>query len=250
MIDELISIIMPTYNCGKFISETIKSVQEQTHQNWELIIVDDCSTDDTQKILEPISRNDNRIHYHRLSHNSGAAAARTKAMELAIGSYIAFLDSDDIWVPEKLEKQLKFMKKNHYNFTCTSYQKMNESGNLGKKIVHCIPRTDYKRLLLDCPVGNSTVMYNVTNMGKFKVPDIRKRNDIALWLQMLKKERYIYGYPKVMMYYRIRKHSLSKNKLSVVKYHWILYRKIGHLSVYSSVFHIIYYGIIKVFHIK
>lgn len=248
--DELVSIIMPTYNCGQFISDTIKSVQEQTYQNWELIIVDDCSCDNTQKIIKERFGNDSRIQYHCLSVNSGAAVARTMAMKLAKGSYMAFLDSDDLWIPQKLETQLKFMKRNHYNFTCTAYQKINESGDFIKKIVRCLPRTDYHRLLLDCPVGNSTVMYNVSSMGKFQVPDIRKRNDDALWLQMLKKEKYIYGYPRVMTYYRVRKHSLSRNKLSLVKYHWTLYRKIEHLSISLSVLHILYWGIIKIFHIK
>ena len=247
---DLISISTPTYNCENFFLETIKSVQTQTYHNWELIIVDDCSTDNTSQIVHNISRDDLRIKYHRLNHNSGAAIARNVAMELARGSYMAFLDSDDIWIPEKLEKQMKFMKTNHYNFTCTSYQTMDEAGRSGGKIVKSIPRTDYHRLLLDCPVGNSTVMYNVNNMGKFQVPNIRKRNDDALWLQMLKKERYIYGYPEVMVHYRIRKNSLSKNKLSLVKYHWILYRNIEHLSIFSSIFHIFYWGIIKILHIK
>lgn len=248
--NELISIITPTYNCEQFILKTIKSVQGQTYQNWELIVVDDCSTDNTPEIMKNQTRNDKRIRYYRLPHNSGAAVARTVAMKLARGSYMAFLDSDDIWIPEKLEKQLKFMKTNRYNFSCTSYQKMNESGNHLGKIVKSLPKTNYHRLLLDCPVGNSTVMYNVNNMGKFRVPNIRKRNDDALWLRMLKKEKYIYGYPEVLMYYRVREKSLSKNKLSLVKYHWILYRNIEHLSVISSIFHIFYWGIIKLFHIK
>lgn len=248
--EELISIITPTYNCGKFIGETIKSVQLQTYQNWEMIIVDDCSKDDTEEIVLGFIKNDKRIKYHKLKNNSGAAVARTTAMELARGSYMAFLDSDDIWTEDKLEKQLSFMEKNNYAFTCTSYEQIDEEGNLLNRSVTPVEKCSYNRLLLDCPVGNSTVMYDVKKMGKFKVPNIRKRNDDALWLQMLKKEKYIYGFSFVLMKYRIRKNSISSNKLKVIKYHWILYRGIEHLSVIRSLFHILYWCVIKVLKIK
>lgn len=248
--EEIISIITPTYNCGRFIGETIKSVQSQTYQNWEMIIVDDCSKDDTEEIVLEFIKNDKRIKYHKLKNNSGAAVARTTAMELAKGSYMAFLDSDDIWTEDKLEKQLSFMKKNNYAFTCTSYEQIDEEGNSLNRIVNPVEKCSYNRLLLDCPVGNSTVMYDVKKMGKFKVPNIRKRNDDALWLQMLKKENYIYGFNSVLMKYRIRKNSISSNKLKVIKYHWILYREIEHLSIIRSIFHIFYWCMIKVLKIK
>lgn len=241
---------MPSYNCSDYILETIESVQAQTYGNWELIIVDDCSTDTTRDILKAKSEEDKRIIYHQLDVNSGAAIARTTAMQLANGSYMAFLDSDDLWKKDKLEKQLAFMKTYNYNFTSTSYQKINSKGVPYGKVIQSIDRVNYNRLLLDCPVGNSSIMYNVKALGKFKVPNIRKRNDDALWLKILKKEKYIYGLPKVLMYYRIRDNSLSRNKLSLVKYHWILYRKIEHLPIWRSIFHIIYWGIIKILHIK
>lgn len=246
--EDLVSIITPTYNCGKFINETIKSVLNQTYKNWEMIIVDDYSTDDTEKIVLKI--NDERIKYHKLKTNSGAAIARTTAMQLAKGSYMAFLDSDDIWAEDKLEKQLNFMKKNNYAFSCTSYEQIDEDGNSLKKIINPVEKCSYNRLLLDCPVGNSTVMYDVKKMGKFEVPNIRKRNDDALWLQMLKKEKYIYGFNSVLMKYRIRKNSISSNKLKVIKYHWILYREIEHLSILRSLFHIFYWCIIKSLKLK
>lgn len=246
--EDLVSIITPTYNCGKFINETIKSVLNQTYKNWEMIIVDDCSTDNTEKIV--LKFDDERIKYHKLKINSGAAVARTTAMQLAKGSYMAFLDSDDIWTEDKLEKQLNFMKKNNYAFTCTSYEQIDENGNSLSEIINPVKKCSYNRLLLDCPVGNSTVMYDVTKMGKFEAPNIRKRNDDALWLQMLKKEKYIYGFNSVLMKYRIRKNSISSNKLKVIKYHWILYREIEHLSILRSLFHIFYWCVIKVLKIK
>lgn len=250
MKEGLVSIIMPTYNCAKFIGETIDSIQAQTYSSWELIIVDDCSEDNTKEIVENYMNLDKRIKYNCLEKNSGAAIARTTAMNLADGEYMAFCDSDDIWINNKLEKQLMFMKKNKYSFTCTAYEQIDENSNILGKIVKPKEKCNYNRLLLDCPVGNSTVMYNVSKMGKFEVPNIRKRNDDALWLQMLKKEQYIYGMNDILMKYRIRKNSISSNKFKVIKYHWILYRDIEHLSILKSLFHIGYWCMIKILHIK
>ncbi len=250
MIDGLVSIITPTYNCGKFIAETIETVLAQTYKNFEMIIVDDCSTDNTKEVVEQFSKNDDRIKYFCLETNSGAAVARTTAMEKANGEYMAFLDSDDLWVPNKLEKQLKFMNDNGYSFVCSAYEQIDEDSNKLGRTIKCIKKTNYNRLLLDCPVGNSTVMYNVSKMGKFKVPNIRKRNDDALWLQMLKKEEYIWGQDEVLMLYRIRQNSISSNKFKLIKFHWQLYREIEHLSVLRSAFHICWWCFLKVFKIK
>ncbi|MBR6703261.1 MAG: glycosyltransferase family 2 protein [Clostridia bacterium] len=250
MTQKLVSIITPTYNCAKFIARTLDSVQAQTYQNWEMIIVDDRSQDNTKEIVEEYSKNDARIQYHLLDENSGAAVARTTAMKLAKGAYMAFLDSDDIWLPEKLEKQIAWMEENDYAFSCTAYEQIDEDDVLLGKKIKTIKKTSYNRLLLDCPVGNSTVMYNVEKMGKFEVPNIRKRNDDALWLQMLKKEKYIWGMPDVLMHYRIRKNSLSNKKLQLIKYHWYLYRKIEHLNIFRSAFHVCYWCFLKLFKIK
>lgn len=250
MVEGLVSVITPTYNCGKFIGATIASVQNQDYNNWEMIIVDDCSQDETKNIVTEIAAKDDRIKYFCLEKNSGAAVARTKAMQLANGEYIAFLDSDDLWVPNKLTSQLAFMKDNGYAFTCTAYEQIDENGELLGKVIKTISKTDYNRLLLDCPVGNSTVVYSAKQMGKFEVPNIRKRNDDALWLKMLKKEQYIYGMQDVLMQYRIRSGSISNNKLKVIKYHWILYREIEHLGVLRSLFHIGYWCVIKALKVK
>jgi len=248
--NEKVSIITPTYNSGKYIGETIESVLTQTYPNWEMIIVDDCSIDNTKEIVKKYIRKDKRIKYYLLPENSGAAVARTTAMELATGHYFAFLDSDDLWMPDKLKKQLFFMKENNYNFTCTAYEQIDENGFSLGRIIKPKSKTDYNGVLLSCPVGNSTVMYNAQKLGKFVVPNIRKRNDDALWLQILKKEKYIYGMPDILMKYRIRKNSISSNKIELVKYHWQLYREIEHLSIARSLFHIGYWGFLKVFRIK
>lgn len=250
MNEKLVSIIMPTYNCAKFIEETILSVLNQTYKNWELLISDDCSTDNTQEIVEKYSKNDLRIKYNKLKENVGAAMARNDAMERANGYYMAFLDSDDLWDNDKLKLQIEFMEKNNYNFTCTAYRQIDEGGNILGKVIKTNHKTSYNGVLLNCPVGNSTVMYNVNSLGKFEVPNIRKRNDDALWLKILKKERFIYGMNDILMSYRVRKNSISSNKLDLVKYHWYLYRDIEHLSVIRSLFHIVCWGIIKILKIK
>lgn len=246
----LVSIICPTYNCEDYIEETIRSVKAQTYTDWELIIVDDCSTDSTKDKIYSFKENDNRIKYYKLDTNSGAAVARTEAMRKASGKFMAFLDSDDLWVDTKLEDQIKFMCDNNIDFSCTAYDQIDKDSHSLNKVIYPRKKTDYNRLLLDCPVGNSTVMYNVEKMGKFEVPNIRKRNDDALWLKMLKKEKYIYGMPNVLAHYRIRPGSISINKLALIKYHWILYRNIEKLSVARSVFHIGYWGFLKLFKIK
>ena len=250
MSEKLVSIITPTYNCAEFIARTLNSVQAQTYQNWEMIIVDDRSQDNTAEIVGEYMKTDSRIQYHLLEENSGAAVARTTAMKLAKGSYMAFLDSDDIWMPDKLERQIGWMEENDYAFSCTAYEQIDEEDNLLHKTIKTVKKTSYNRLLLDCPVGNSTVVYNVEKMGKFEVPNIRKRNDDALWLQMLKKEPYIWGMPDVLMRYRIRQNSISSNKFKLIKYHWYLYREIEHLNVFRSAFHVCYWCFLKVFRIK
>ena len=244
----LVSIITPTYNCGDYIADTIRSVLAQTYKDWEMIIVDDCSSDNTKEVVNGF--NDSRIKYHRLANNSGAAVARTEAMRLADGEYMAFLDSDDLWMPDKLERQLRFMTERGYAFSCTAYEQIDENGKPLNRVIKTIKKTSYNRLLLDCPVGNSTVMYNVGKMGKFEVPNIRKRNDDALWLRMLKKEQYIWGMPDVLMKYRIRPGSISVNKFNLIKYHWNLYRNVEHLSVPRSAFHIGFWCFLKMSRLK
>lgn len=245
-----VSIITPAYNCEKFISKTIESVLSQTYPHWEMIVVNDCSSDTTGQIAQKYASYDKRIKYIKLEYNSGAAVARNVAMSMAKGQYIAFLDSDDLWLPDKLSTQIRFMQENNYKFSCTDYEQIDESGQSLGKIIKCREKADYNRVLLDCPIGNSTVMYDVSQLGKFEVPDIRKRNDDALWLKMLKKEKYIYGLNQILTQYRIRKDSISANKLQLVKYHWTLYRKIEKLNIIRSLFYIIHWGIIKVLKIK
>ncbi len=243
----LVSVIMPTYNCAEYISQSIESVLQQTITDWEIQIVDDCSIDDTQKVLEPYLEKYPNIHYYRLPSNGGPAVARTEAIKRASGKYVAFLDSDDLWYPQKLEKQIQFMQKKGADFSCTGYACMNSEG----KFLHyaMIPpeKIDYDTCIkLSNPIGNLTVMYDQSVLGKFQVPMIRKRNDFALWLQVLKKTEYCYGMQEVLGTYRLgRNGSVSSNKLKQAKYHWQLYHDIEHHNFIKSLYEIVCWAFVK-----
>ena len=244
--DVVVSIVMPTYNCGKFISHSIESILNQKFKKWELIIIDDCSTDNTEYVVKNYLTEGNKIRYHKLLKNSGPQAARNKGIELAKGKYIAFCDSDDIWLPDKLEKQIKFMEINDSRFSATAYEQIDEQGESKGVALYPPRKTNYcKMLRLSCPIGNSTVIYDQISLGKIFVPDIRKRNDFALWLQVLKKCEYCDGIQEILVKYRVRKRSVSSNKIKLIKYHWQLYKEIESLGFLRSMFYILCWGIIK-----
>ncbi|MDZ7835045.1 MAG: glycosyltransferase family 2 protein [Alkalibacterium sp.] len=228
----LISIVMPTYNAAQFIRETIDSILNQSYQNWELILVDDHSTDDTISVIKAYE--DERIFLIRLPENKGAAVARNTALEEVSGDYIAFLDSDDLWHKDKLQKQLAFMQKNNYLFTSTHYAEITETGEKTGTVIKAHDKLDYEGVLKYCP-GNSTVMYNARELRVFFIPDIKRRNDFVMWLQVVKKAKYVYGLPEVLTYYRVREGSLSKDKKKLIKYQWKVYRDIEKLPLMKSV---------------
>lgn len=236
--NSLVSIITPNYNSEKFIAQTLQSIRAQTYKNWELIIVDDCSTDKSLDIIETYSKTDKRIKVIKLNENSGAGIARNKAIEEATGNFIAFLDSDDLWHPEKLEKQLAFMVQNNYNLTYTSYNVFIEKDAEPNKIVLCKPTLNYSQMLYSNKIGCLTAMYNKDNLGKIYMPEIRKRQDYALWLKILKKEERAYGLQEVLACYRDRNNSISNNKIEMLKWNWILYKKVEELSYFQSLFYV------------
>lgn len=181
----LVSIISPSYNCEKFIDKTIESVLAQTYKNWELIIVDDCSSDNTDAVVARY--NDKRIKYLKNDENSGAAVSRNRALREAKGRWIAFLDSDDLWLPEKLEKQIHFMESNNYHFSYTNYEEINEEGEkLGVKVTG--PKVITKTGMINyCWPGCLTVMYDAEFYGLLQITDIKKNNDYAMWLKICRK---------------------------------------------------------------
>ena len=239
-----ISIITPTYNSERFVAETIESVLQQTYSNWEMLIVDDCSKDSTVEIVRQYSKKDGRIKLFLQNVNLGAGQARNRAIKEAEGQYIAFLDSDDLWYPEKLEKQLNFMQKNGYHFTFTSYDKVDEAGNSLSKVVKAKKRVSYGSALYKNPIGCLTVMYDVGYFGKQYMPAIRKRQDYALWLKLLKKTDAS-GLKECLSSYRTGNQSISSNKLKLIKYEWRIYRELEGLSVWKSIFYLFSAIIIK-----
>ena len=211
MIDGLVSIIMPSWNTGRFIAESIQSVINQTYQKWELLIVDDCSTDNTDEIVA--SFQDERIRYFHNDHNSGAALTRNYALREAQGEWIAFLDSDDLWLPEKLEKQLNFMNRNGYVFSYHEYVKIDEESRPLNVYVSG-PDTVTKRKMYHYGYpGCLTFMYSAKALGLIQIKDIKKNNDYAILLQLCKKAN-CYLLKENLAQYRIRKKSISHDKLS------------------------------------
>lgn len=243
----LVSVIMPTYNCGEYIAQSIDSVVAQTITDWEIQIVDDCSTDNTQEVLNPYLEKYPQIHYYKLPENEGPAVARTEAIKRANGKYIAFLDSDDLWASNKLEKQIAFMEASYAKFSCTAYAQMDADGNNLHTVMIPLKKTDYKKCIrLSNPIGNLTVMYDQEALGKFEVPMIKKRNDFALWLQILKKTDYCYGMEEVLGTYRLgRVGSVSHNKLVQAKYHWQLYHQIEGHNIMRSVYEVGCWAFVK-----
>ena len=221
MIDGLVSIIMPSWNTGKFIGESIQSVLNQTYKKWELIIVDDCSTDNTDEVVA--SFNDKRIRYFKNDKNSGAALTRNRAIREAEGEWIAFLDSDDLWAAQKLEKQISFMKKNNYVFSYHDFVKIDEKSNALNVYVSG-PDVVTKRKMYNYGYpGCLTFMYSAKNMGLIQIKDIKKNNDYAILLKLCKKAN-CYLLPENLAQYRIRKKSISHDKLSKkIKSHYDLF---------------------------
>ncbi|MGP4079006.1 glycosyltransferase family 2 protein [Pseudalkalibacillus sp. R45] len=231
---ELVSVITAAYNCAKFIKSTIQSVQAQTYENWEMIIVDDCSKDNTAEVILAEAENDPRIKYIKLEKNSGAAVARNTAINEAKGKFIAFLDSDDQWVPHKLERQISYMKENDYAFTFTGYRIIDEEGEPTDQVVQIPKEIDYEGLLKNTIIGCLTVVVNKEKTGHFQMPNIRTRQDFALWLLILKRGFKAYGIQEELALYRKVKGSISSNKIKAAKQNWYVYRKIENLGLVKA----------------
>ncbi|PHS66840.1 MAG: glycosyl transferase [Flavobacterium sp.] len=237
---KLISIITPSFNSEKYISETIKSVQNQSYSNWELLIVDDASTDTTCLIAERYSKKDTRIQLTKNATNKGAAFCRNLATKLAKGTYIAFLDSDDLWHSNKLEKQINFMNKHQNGVSYTNYLHIDEEGNALAKRIKAMPSLSYKKQLKNNYIGNLTGIYNAEVLGKITAPNLRKRQDWAVWLEAIKcNKKPAIGLQEDLAFYRVHKKSMSSNKTSLLKYNYWFYNKHLGYSKIVSVFYLV-----------
>lgn len=241
--EELVSIIVPVYNSERFINDTIKTVKEQTYENWELLLINDCSTDNSKKIIEKYIKEDKRIKLIDLESNSGAATARNTGINKSNGKYVAFLDADDLWDNKKLEKQIKFMKENNYTFTFTGYEFADEEGKGNGKIVRVPNKINYKQALKNTTIWTSTVIFDVQKLGKelIQMPNVKRGQDTATWWKVLKKIDNAYGINEVLSYYRRTNESLSANKLKALKRTWNLYRNVEKLNIFYSFYNFCWY---------
>ena len=231
MENELVSIIMPSWNTGNFIAESIQSVINQTYKNWELIIVDDCSTDNTDEVVSFYK--DQRIKYLKNEKNSGAAITRNKALREAQGEWIAFLDSDDLWAPEKLEHQINFMKNNGYNLSFTEYEKIDEESKPLNVYVSGPEMVNKRKMYNYDYIGQLTMMYSTKAFGLIQIKDIKKNNDYAIRLQLYKKDgTCAYLLKENLAKYRVRKVSISHDKFKKkFKSHYDLFHMCDEKSV-------------------
>lgn len=225
---DLISIIIPVYNAERFLNDTIKTIQNQTYENWEAIFVDDCSKDKSIEILKKASKKDKRIKVFKLEKNSGNPCfPRNYGIDKANGRYICFIDADDLWQEDKLEKQINFMKENDVAFSYHSYEYADSNGiPTGKKVI-AKPQINYNYCLKNNIISTITVMFDVSKLGKelIKMPDLKYVEDTATWWKILRNNYVAYGIPDVFSYYRRIPCSNSSNKLKTQKFLWNLYRK-------------------------
>lgn len=242
-IDDLVSIITPAYNAAAYIAETIESVLAQTYTNWEMLIVNDCSKDNTAEIVQSYAAKDKRIKLINLKQNSGAAAARNTAIQNAKGRYIAFLDSDDLWKKEKLQKQIEFMQQNRYAFTFTNYQYLKLNPEEKLRIIKVPKSLTYEQSLKNTIIGCLTVIVDRKQTGNFQMPLVRAGQDHLTWWLLMKRGFKAYGLQENLAEYRRVEGSISHNRFKAIKRHWKLYREYEKLSFVKSAYCFVCYAL-------
>ena len=241
MVKGLVSIVVPVYNAGKWIEDTILSVKSQTYKEWELILVDDLSTDDSVKVMELYSGPD--IKVLKSTKNHGAAYARNLGISEAAGQYICFIDADDLWSPDKLEKQLAFMKEKDAAFSFTGYEFADASGIGVQKIVRVPQTITYRKALKNTTIFTSTVMFDMEKLDKkdINMPEVPSE-DTATWWKVLKKVGVAYGLDEQLTLYRRGTGTLSSNKMTAVQRIWNLYRNVEGLNVFYSAYCFVFWA--------
>jgi len=232
----LVSVIMPAHNAAGFIAESIRSVQQQTYFNWELLVIDDASRDGTSQIVEQLEAEDPRIKLHILPTNQGAGFSRNIGIKAATGKYISFLDADDLWKPHKLERQLRVMQQENVQVCFSSYELIDEERNHLQKKIKALKFLPFKKLKKANYIGNLTGLYNASKLGKIYCPLIRKRQDWGLWLQAVEKAGFAKGIQEPLAVYRVRRNSISGNKMEMLQYNYLVYREVLEYSAPKSLF--------------
>jgi len=248
-VKNLVSIVTPSYNSSKYIKQTIQSVLSQTYENWELIVVDDCSTDNSVEIIKEFAVNNSKIRLLEFQINKGAAEARNAAISMAKGEFIAFLDSDDIWKPFKLEQQINFMG-NELDFTFTAYELIDEFGSkLNQQVdINQVGSFDYEDMLKKkATLGCSTVIVRSSGFSDISMPPLRTGQDYALWLKLLKTGKKAYVLSEILGQYRILSNSISRNKFKKALRQWQIYRQVEELPVLKAAICFYFYAWRSVF---
>ncbi len=218
--NEIVSVIIPVYNSERYINKTLDSVLAQTYKLIEIVLVDDCSTDNTEQLINEYTEKHDNITYYQLKKNSGAAIARNKALELAKGRYFAFLDSDDLWYPQKINKQLTLMKQKNISICYTAIEMIDENDRLIKGKRNVLEKVDYNFLLKNTMLATSTIVIDRKLVGSFEMPLIRSGQDYATWLQLMRNGTNAHGINEVLVKYRKSRNSLSSNKIKGIKKVW------------------------------
>lgn len=239
----LVSIVCASYNSALYIEETIRSVISQKYKSWELIVVDDNSTDNTHSLITNFVEKDNRIKLFINKNNKGPGFSRNVGIKNATGDFLTFIDSDDLWDQDFLKKSIDFQLKNNYNFTFSSYYRLDEELKPLYAPFIVPDKVNYEDLLKSGYISCLTAFINIKALGKEYMPEIRKRQDYAFFLNYIKKVDYAYGLKDILATYRIRKNSVSSNKLKAIIYVWKVYKEIEKLSTINSLYYLFFYSI-------
>ena len=237
-VDGLVSVIIPVYNAEKFLSSTLDSIFAQTSKSFEVVLVDDCSKDGSAEIISKYKEEHPEIVYHLQEKNMGAAVARNTALEIAKGRYVAFLDSDDVWYPEKTEKQLNLMKEKDAAFSYAAIEMMDENGELKKSKRKVKETVNYRFLLHNTMIATSSVIVDREKLGDFRMPLRRSGQDYATWLQLLRDGTVAHGINEALVKYRVSSNSLSSNKFKSIKQVWEIQTKDEKIKKIPAAFHV------------
>lgn len=233
MIEGLVSVITTTYNSSEFIGRTIETVLAQSYQKWELVITDDCSSDNSCEVVRSYAAKDDRIKLFQLSENGGPGISRNYSISKSSGQYIAFLDSDDCWLPDKLERELSLMKEKQCGIVYSSYLTCDEDNRL-TGLVRCRRSVSYKRVICDDPIGFLTLVYDRKITGDVALPTMRKRQDWGFKILLLRKCPVAYGVTEPLAVYKIRANSVSRNKMSLIRYNVAVYHEVAGFSIIGA----------------
>ena len=238
----LVSVIMPIYNAEKYLADTLNSIFSQDYKDIEIVLVDDCSKDNSANIIMEYQKEHPQIVYYLQEKNMGAGAARNKALELAKGQYVAFLDSDDIWLPDKINRQIELMKKTDSPFSYTAIEMMDEKGETIKSKRKIKETCDYKYLLHNTIIATSSVVIDRTVLGDFRMPLRRGGQDYATWLMLLRGGAVARGINETLVRYRVASGSLSSNKFKSIKQVWEIQTQDEKINKFSAFFHVMCFG--------